>query len=221
VDNGAFSGYIGVDGCFVCKGEFALRRPPIAVLPSSAAYPAPSERSPSAAGAPAMGPDSGATFRTALGTENVLTLVQVQDSHNLVCIASELLGSVSRAPAASETKWVAPTEISQALELTVRAWELLTHPPVDALFPNSRTALQSPSYARLFDPPLKDDVLIEAAVASGEAILHAYVIKTSNTGGAAAKTAVSPPPPPFMSKPLFSKLESTDTVQIAGSWYKS
>lgn len=214
VDGGAFAGFVGVDGCFVCKGEFSVRRPlpHLSSLQSPSVSPAPFSSGGSGS--------SGSTFVTALASENALTLVQVQDSHNLVRTAAELLAGVSRAPSAPETKWAAPDEISQALELTVRAWEMLTHPPVDALFPNSRAATQGSSYARMFEPPLAEDVLIEAAVASGEAIVHAYVLRPV-VPPAASSSPSSPSSSGMERKPLFSKLESTGSVQIGGSWFKT
>ena len=138
----------------------------------------------------------------------------MQDSYNFVRYARELLSQASEAPSstsAPETAWSAPTEVAQALEWTVKAWDMLTHPPADALFPNRIV----PSHARRFEPPTPDDVVIEASVAAGEAVIRAYVLHIDTPRGKAAKMVAAAP------KGAFGKLESSGTMQLGGTWYKS
>ena len=137
-------------------------------------------------------------FATFINEDEFMTLPQIQNAVNYIKFADVLLApfttpqqqqadeqlsaSVQQqldSPASARPAGVSVYqcqnsdlwEVSQALELIIRAWRLLAHQPVDSMFPNRVNA----SNSSVFNPPLPQDVLIEAAVASGEVVLHLFV----------------------------------------------
>ena len=236
-----FSGFVGFDGPFVCKGQFTVELPlatmkslqaaqpastplPVATVTTpqmqrsttpSLAKPRPASTSlqPSGAGAaapvtltPAMAksprpqspvmlamPTGAQIFSTTISEEAFMTLPQIQNAVNYIKFADVLLAPFSAEQQQQSDSTARPmgmtvyqcqrsdlSEVAQALTWIIKAWRLLAHQPVDSLFPNRIVA----SNAAVFDPPLPQDILIEAAVASGEAVLHVFVPtlqQTTNT----------------------------------------
>ena len=132
-------------------------------------------------------------FAAFINEDEFMTLPQIQNAVNYIKFADVLLAPFSTPQQQSSDSLEQPVdgptsarpagvsvyqcqnsdlwEVSQALELIIRAWRILAHQPVDSMFPNRVNA----SNASVFNPPLPQDVLIEAAVASGEIVLHLFV----------------------------------------------
>lgn len=157
-------------------------------------------------------PSGARIFNTVIPDDAFLTLPQIQNAVNYIKFADVLLTPFSAPPpAAAPQQQQAATgdsparpagisvyqcqrsdlsEVNEALTWIIQAWRLLAHQPVDSMFPNRIVA----SNAAVFDPPLPQDLLIEAAVASGEAILHMFVLASlarSLLNSAAVSHAVS------------------------------
>lgn len=133
-------------------------------------------------------PTGAQSFSTTISEDAFLTLPQIQNAVNYIKFADVLLAPFSAQQQQQQQQQSDATarpvgmtvyqcqrsdlsEVTQALAWIIKAWRLLAHQPVDSLFPNRIVA----SNAAVFDPPLPQDILIEAAVASGEAVLHVFV----------------------------------------------
>lgn len=176
---------------------------PVTVTLSPAAAKTPRPQSPHAL----VMPSGARIFNTVIPDDAFLTLPQIQNAVNYIKFADVLLTPFSAPPPSAaapppqqqqqpqqQQEAVAGdsparpagisvyqcqrsdlSEVNEALTWIIQAWRLLAHQPVDSMFPNRIVA----SNAAVFDPPLPQDILIEAAVASGEAILHMFVSSPS------------------------------------------
>lgn len=108
---------------------------------------------------------------------------------------------------AAENTWSPPTfEFKKGLDWTVTAWNMLTHPPTENLFPERLSTTAS----YVFSPNLPADIVIDCGVSSGEAILHAYVLHITREDSIYKDT-----------KAVVGKLESSSDIVVAGNKYKT
>ena len=147
-------------------------------------------------------------FVTAIDTDLIITVPEIQDTLNLLHMAVGLLTRAdSELALAVENTWSPPTfELKNGLNWTVEAWNMLTHPPTENLFPERL----STTAGTLFTPNLPEDIVLDCGVSSGEAILHAYVLHITREGSAYKYT-----------KTVVGKLESSSDIVVGGNKYKT
>lgn len=147
-------------------------------------------------------------FVTSINTNLIITVPEIQDTLNLLDLAVGLLTKAdSEIALAAENTWSPPVfELKKGLDWTVTAWNMLTHPPTENLFPEKLSTTAS----SVFNPNLPEDIVIDCGVSSGEAILHAYVLHITRETSAYKDT-----------KAIVGKLESSSDIIVAGNKFKT
>eukprot|EP00727_Mastigamoeba_balamuthi_P007960 m51a1_g3785 hypothetical protein (368) ;mRNA; r:171983-173339 len=237
LSGGGFRGFVVLDGHKVGSGVVSVTRPEKAgVMPASTPPPSspvmsgptgvPSPQTPGAIAAlGAQGQSSTASrwpYSGKLG-KNPWCLQQIQDAYNFARLAAAQFAaalapsgsSVSAAPQAASSVRGGAVEVSAlagvdaAMEMALRAWDLLTHAPADS-FP--QRVAQPP--IGVLEPMPPEDLVVEMAVSVGELVLRAHVLHVDWPAKAREGR------PLVTGRTGLGRIDNTTNAQIGQLWCK-